>query len=425
MAISTGPLANESTNGTIFKITPDGTFTTLHQFAFNEGTGPTAPLVLGVDGNFYGTSEYGGSSAFSGTVFRITPEGQFTLLYQFCSLANCADGSSANAGLVQGPDGNFYGATFEGGASNDDTIYRITPAGKLTTLYSFRAQANCTDGERPFETLTFGTNGLLYGTTAYGGTNGQGTLFQISLAGKLVTLYNFKGFAHGPAPAPSAMIQASDGNFYGTTYNGGSKSLGSVFRFSQHGGFKTLYTFCSQANCTDGEYPQGGVVQGSDGNLYGTTDNGGAYLDGTIFQINPAGQLTTLYNFCPDPYSGCPDGSVPVAGLFQGTDGSFYGSTIFGGSTPFDGTVFSFSTGLSPFVRANPDFGKGNSSVGILGNNLTGATSVTFNGTPATFHVVSPTYIKAVVPSGATTGAIHVTTPSGTLSTSVAFEIVP
>ena len=420
---------NTSINGTIFKITPDGTLTTLHQLTFNERTGSSAPLVLGVDGNFYGTSEYGGSGAFNGTVFRITPEGQFTLLYQFCSLPNCADGYGANAGLVQGPDGNFYGATFGGGTTNvyngGGTIYKITPTGKLTTIYSFCSLANCADGMSPWETLTLGTDGLLYGTTANGGANGKGTLFQISLSGKLKTLYNLNGFVHGPAPVPSAMIQASDGNFYGTTYEGGSKSAGSVFRFSLHGGFKTLHTFCSDSNCTDGEYPQGGVVQGSDGNLYGTTDNGGAYVDGTIFQITPAGQLTTIYNFCPNPYSGCPDGSVPVAGLFQGTDGSFYGSTIFGGSTPLDGTVFNFSTGLLPFVKAIPDFGKANSSVGILGNNLTGATSVTFNGTPATFHVVSPTYIKAVVPSGATTGAIQVTTPSGTTSSTVAFEIVP
>jgi uncharacterized repeat protein (TIGR03803 family) len=416
-------------SGTIFKITPDGTLTTLHQFTGSDGDGPVAPLVLGVDGNFYGTAEYGGSGSLNGTVFRITPEGQFNVLYQFCSPPNCPDGYNAAAGLVQGPDGNFYGATVGGGTGNiyngGGTIYKISPTGKLTTLYSFCSLANCADGMSPYDGLTLGTNGLLYGTTAFGGANGQGTLFEISLSGKLTTLFNFKGFVHGPAPDASALTQASDGSFYGTTYNGGSKSGGSVFRFSQHGGFKAIYTFCSQPNCADGGNPPGGLVLGSDGNFYGTTAYGGAYSDGTIFQITPAGQLTTLYSFCPQPMSGCTDGSRPESGLTQGTDGSFYGSTIFGGTTSLDGTIFKFSSGLGPLVKAIPDFGKANSTVTILGNNLMGTTSVTFNGIAATFHVVSATYIRAVVPTGATTGTIQVTTPSGTLSSAVAFEIVP
>jgi uncharacterized repeat protein (TIGR03803 family) len=182
-----------------------------------------------------------------------------------------------------------------------------------------------------------------------------------------------------------------------------------------------------------------GLVQGSDGNFYGTTQMGGfiATLCGGIinvgcgvaFQLTPAGEITILHDFCSQ--SGCSDGFSPEGEPFEATNGIFYGTTTSGGNTtgncyPYGcGTLYSVSVGLGPFVEANPNFGKAGRIVGILGNNLTETTSVTFNGTPATFEVVSATYLKATVPIGATTGTIQVTTPSGTLSSNVAFRILP
>lgn len=199
-----------------------------------------------------------------------------------------------------------------------------------------------------------------------------------------------------------------------------------------------LYSFCSLSQCADGETPVAGLVQGTDGNFYGTTYFGGnnnftcnASSCGTLFQITPAGEFTLLYSFCSQ--SGCADGWAPSSAVMQATNGTFYG-TIFAGGVSANGcfgvysgcgTVFSLSMGLGPFVQANPGFGRVGNEVGILGNNLSGTTSVTFNGTPATFTVVSSTFIKAQVPTGATTGTIQAAMPSGTLSSNSAFHVIP
>jgi len=188
---------------------------------------------------------------------------------------------------------------------------------------------------------------------------------------------------------------------------------------------ETLYTFCTQANCPDGAGPFATLVQGSDGNFYGTTIGGGIGGNGgTIFRITPDGTLTTLYTFCKQGYP-CPDGDGPDTPLVQGTDGIFYGGTSQGGRLCQCGVIFSENMGLSPFVEAQPAFGAAGRVIQILGNNLTGTTSVAFNGTSATFKLISSTYIKAEVPSGATSGTIVVTTPSGTLNSNVPFQVVP
>jgi uncharacterized repeat protein (TIGR03803 family) len=462
------------------------TLTTLASFDKTDGRDPgfpAAPLVQGTSGNFYGTTVAGGAHD-EGTVFEMTPAGELHTLYSFCSQPGCSDGAVANAGLIQATDGNFYGTTADGGINNAGTIFEITPAGMLTTRYRFCSQSGCPDGFDPSAGLLQAADGNLYGTTYAGGAFGSGSIFKITRAGALTTLASFNG-TDGAGPDFGSLIQASDGNFYGTTIAGGSNGsicgssngCGTIFRVSPKGELKSLYSFCPKPNCADGEEPFGGLVQGANGNLYGTTGIGGANNYGTIFEITlngklstlhsfdfsdgaypeaalvlgtdgnlygttpsgivtgsggfvfritPAGELTTLYNFCSE--QNCSDGTGPFESVIQATNGTFYGATFAGGTSTNCsggcGTVFSLSTGLGPFVKTVPAAGKVGSKVIILGNDLQGATSVTFNGTAATFKT-SNSAILATVPSGATSGTVQVTTSSGTLSSNMAFYVLP
>jgi uncharacterized repeat protein (TIGR03803 family) len=408
--------------GTIFKITPSGTLTTLYTFCAQsgctDGANPYAGLVQGTNGDFYGTTWQGGSSNLAGcyglgcgTVFKITPSGTLTTLYNFCSESGCADGELPLAGLVQATNGYLYGTTSSGGANGGGTVFKITPTGTLTTQYSFCSQggALCTDGAKPSGALVQATNGDFYGTTFVGGANNDGTVFKIPPNGSVTTLHSFDG-ADGESPY-GALVQAN-GNFYGTTYYGGTVSIGTVFKITASGTLTTLHSFTLHGN------PLAGLVQGTNGDFYGTTY-------GTIFKITPSGRLTTLYMFCSQ--TGCTDGSSSHAPLVQATNGDFYGTTVLGGANDTCpsgcGTVFSLSLGLGAFVETQPTSGKVGSAVKILGTNLTGATSVTFKGTAAVFTVKSASEITTTVPTGATTGTVQVVTPSGTLSSNVAFRV--
>ena len=421
--------------GTVFKVSPGGILTTRHSFCAQtscpDGSEAGAPLALGTDGNFYGTTTTGGANGY-GTVFKITGTGALTTLYSFCAQANCTDGIGPEAGLVQGTDGNFYGTAAGGGVGGFGTVFKITRAGALTTLYSFCPDGfSCTDGLGPVAGLVQGTDGNFYGTTTDGGAHFQGgTVFKITPRGTLTTLYSFCALAScadGYNPFKAALIQGTDGNFYGTTSSGGvHSSTGTIFKITPGGTLTTLYSFCAQTNCTDGIGPYTGLIQGTDGNFYGTTSSGGSNSFngyGTVFKITRTGTLATLYSFCPLGFS-CTDGTSPYAGLVQGTNGTFYGTTSSGGAHD-DGTVFSLAVGLGPFVETRPTSGKVGANVLILGTNLTGATSVTFNGTSATFTLVNSSEIKATVPAGATTGKVKVTTPTRTLSSNVAFRVTP
>jgi uncharacterized repeat protein (TIGR03803 family) len=417
--------------GTVFKVSPSGQLTAVHKFDVTDGLGPNGPLALAADGNFYGTT--GGGTFDCGTVFKITPEGTLITLYNF----NCADGFGPN-GLIQATDGNFYGTTTLGGVYGplEGTVFKITPAGVEEVLHNFTGGA---DGQFPTAGLTQGTDGNFYGTTFSGGANqfcqgqgnqlvGCGTVFKITPKGKLTTLYNFcsqPDCADGVSPF-AGLIQGADGNFYGTTSVWVGTSPGTLFRVTAEGVLTNLYTFCSQLNCADGESPNG-LIQATDGNLYGTANGGGDDNDGTVFKMTLEGNLTTLHSFCSR--RNCNDGSSPIAGLVQGTDGNLYGTASEGGprlcpgtdNIVFCGTVFSLSLGLAPFVETIPSSGKLGAKVIILGNNLTGTTTVSFNGTPAKFKVVSDTEITTRVPKGTTTGPVTVTTPSGTLTSNVPF----
>ncbi len=391
--------------GTVFKITTGGTLTTLHKFVNTDGANPDAELARAFNGNFYGTTSNGGAD-LKGTIFRITPGGTLTTLHNF---SGGTDGASPQAGLVA-VNGSFYGTTFSGGASGDGTVFKITSTGILTPLHSF----DITDGANPSASLVQAINGNLYGTTSSGGASGGGTVFKITPGGALTPLHSFD-IADGSGP-DGDLVQGTDGDLYGTTEFGGTFGDGTIFKINPISGTLTvLYNFDN----TDGANPQAGLTQGTDGNFYGTTSEGGAYGEGTVFTINPTSKLlTTLHNF-----NGT-DGSAPLAGVVQDTDGNFYGTTLYGGIN-LDGTVFSLSVNLGPFVETQPTYGKVGAAVKILGTDLTGATNVSFNSTTAAFTVVSSSLITTTVPNGATTGSVSVTTPGGTLFANKQFRILP
>jgi len=279
----------------------------------------------------------------------------------------------------------------------------------FTTLHSF----DDTDGFEPYAGLVQATNGSLYGATVTGGGGGRGTVFKITTSGKLTTLYTFcHCYDYGPI---AVLVQATNGNLYGTI-PGGLYDDGWVFKITLGGKLTTLHSF----DGTDGAAPIAALIQATNGDLYGTTSNGGSgsctYGCGTVFKITLSGKLTTLHGF------GGTDGTNPAAALVQDTNGNFYGTTPSGGGYGA-GTVFSLSVGLGPFVETQPTSGKVGAAVKILGTDLKGTTSVTFNGTAAKFTVVSKSEIKTTVPKGATTGKVKVKTPKGTLKSNVVFRV--
>lgn len=309
--------------------------------------------------------------------------------------------------LAEGTDGDFYGATYGGGNQySDGTVFKITPKGILTTIYEF----DFTHGAQPYAGLIQGSDGKFYGTTYQGGTWGGGTAFKITRTGKLTVLYNFGEYAYDAYFPVASLVQGRDGAFYGTTsYGGSSANDGTVFKITASGAYTSLHSFVG----ADGSSPSGALVQGIDGNFYGTASSGGANGYGTIFKMSAAGELTTLHDFDGT------DGAGPVM-LVEDTDGTFYGLT---NAPPNKGTVFRLSLSLKQFVETLPNSGKVGTEVTILGTNLTGTTGVTFNGTAAAFTLVSSSEIKTTVPTGATTGKVKVITPRRTLSSNVRFRV--
>ncbi len=392
--------------GTVFEATPGGTLTALYSFcsqtSCTDGSNPSSTLVQ-FEGNFYGTTEFGGANGQGiiyegGTVFELTPGGQLTTLYTFCSQPGCTDGAYPYAGLVQF-GGNFYGTTFEGGANGVGTVFKITPGGTLTTLYSFCSQDGCTDGLEPIAGLIQGTDGNFYGTTLGGGANGAGTVFKITPSGTLTTLYTFcsqSGCTDGIEPF-GGLIQATDGNFYGTTLGGGATGAGTVFKITPSGTLTTLYSFCSQSGCTDGEEPFAGLIQATDGNFYGTTQNGGTSGYGTVFGITPAGLLSTLHSFV------LTDGAYPDGGLVE-ANGNLYGTASSGGSR-FDGAVFSLPVGLERLAKTQPGFGKARANITMHRPNLAGATNLKFGGNAAANFIQRPDLASAAGPRLSGNGA--------------------
>jgi uncharacterized repeat protein (TIGR03803 family) len=362
------PFFTDFGRGTLFKLTPGG-LTTLYDFCVNQNPSncfmnPQGELVQGTDGNFYGTTFTGGSTfcpnvAGCGTIFKVTPAGIFDSLYNFCGGGSpCADGRGPSPLLTQGRDGNFYGTTQFGGINDSGTIFKITPGGTLTTIYSFCPPfpfGGCPDGEQPMGGVVEGPDNNFYGTTSGGGTNiVGGTIFKVTSGGTLTTLYSFCSLKGGPSGCVDGggseawLIQSPDGTSYGTTSYGN----GTVFKIAPDGTFTSLYTFCSQPLCVDGDRPQtAGLFRGPDGNLYGTTAFGGANNSGTVFKVTPGGTQSTLYSFCPqvaDSPFYCPDGATPFGGVIRGPDGSLYGTTRVGGPNSNAGTIFKLALPCNP-----------------------------------------------------------------------------
>ena len=391
----TTPLGGTSNVGTVFKVTPTGSLTVLYNFDVTHGSTPNGGLVLGTDGNLYGTAEFGGASNL-GTIFQITPSGSLTVLHDF---AGGTDGGYPLAPLVLGSDLNFYGTCHPGVA------FKISSKGAFTALGKIPA-----DSIGP---LVQGTDGSFYGTTQFGGTASLGTLFKI-VKKKVTTVFNFDG-THGKYP-DGGLVQASDGNFYGTTPNGGSSDAGVVYQLTPKGSLTVLYSFDS-VHTSGGYEADAGLVDGSDGNLYGSTIFGGSNGAGTLYQITTGGTYTVVSNF--DGTHG--SGAYPTP--LQHTNGKIFGLTKRGGAKG-DGVAYSLNDNLPPFILLNTTVGTVGKTVGILGNGLTGATSVKFNGTAANFKVVSDTYLTATVPAGET-GYVTVATSSGTLTSSKKYYVTP
>jgi uncharacterized repeat protein (TIGR03803 family) len=331
-------------NGTVFKLSASGTESVLHSFGDtkNDGQRPQATLVADSAGNLYGTTPSGGADG-DGTIFKVAVNGDETVLYSFGG--KVADGQNPYAGLVMDSAGNLYGTTQKGGAYAAGTVFELSAGGAETVLHSFYALGLGSDGQNPQGTLIMDGAGNLYGTTPNGGDGMAGTVFKVSAGGTETILYSFDNTTKSDGRTPNAgVIMDNAGNLYGTTTygggNGGGPGDGTAFTLSADGHESVLYSFGGTG--TDGLNPYASLVIDSDGNLFGTTQQGGAYKSGgphgggTVFKLSPTGKETVLYSFGA---AGENDGSLPHAELLVDSIGNLYGTTAAGGAHG-DGTVF-------------------------------------------------------------------------------------
>lgn len=312
-------------DGTIFEVTPAGAQTVLHTFSGSDGQNPQGGLIEDASGNFFGTSVYGGSAGF-GTAFELAANRTESVLHSF---TKSGDGGYPICGLAEDGSGNLYGTTWGGGLTHG-IVFKISSGGSETVLHSF--SDNSSDGGYPTAGLISASDGNYYGTTNSGGSANKGTVFKITSSGVETLLYTFTGGTDGGNPQ-SPLIQGSDGNFYGTTTAGGAHGDGTVFEITPSGTETVVYSFAGGIG--DGSDPAAGLLQASDGNFYGTTNQGGSSGDGTVFEVTPAGLETVVYSFT----GGATDGAAPSAGLIEGSDGKLYGTTSSGGPNDY-GTVF-------------------------------------------------------------------------------------
>ena len=339
-------------------------FTNLHSFTgTNDGANPYAGLVQGSDGNLYGTASSGGLNNL-GTLFKLGTNGALTRLYSF----DGTSGAAPYAALVQGADGDFYGTTYAGGASDLGTIFQFTTNGTLTTLFSFTGTNNPYQGANPGAALVQASDGSFYGTAGYGGwTNasyyghGYGSVFQLTSNGTVGFPAVF-GNTNGAYPA-GGLLLGRDGNFYGTTtwggrgITGGFPGYGTVFKMTPDGTLTNIYLF---TGFDDGGFIYAGLAQGRDGYLYGAAFSGGSASYGTLFKVSTNGAFTPLHTF-----SYLDDRGSPYGGMTEGSDGNFYGTT-YGAYAGFFGSIFSVTPGgaytnLFFFNNAN-----GSHPVGVL-----------------------------------------------------------
>jgi uncharacterized repeat protein (TIGR03803 family) len=413
------------TYGTVYKMTTAGAYSAIYNFCAEGGgcatTGgyPEGGVVLGFDGNLWGTTLNGGKDA-AGTVFKVTPEGVLTLVYSFL---NGEDDSAPYFSVLQGQDGNMYGVSEAQYNTQYGSFFKLTTKGVITP-HPF----DYTNGDAP-NLPVLGTDGNFYGTTDFGGdpTCKCGVIYKATAAGKITVLHEFTGFDRAPYDGErplGILVEGNDGNFYGTTYEGGNNGTnngGVVFKITPEGAYSIIHSFVTVAPTYDGQLPESGLVLGTDGNLYGTTTKGGSAGYGAIYQITTSGAEKVIYNFCT---ISCNDGFVPTTVMVQHTNGKFYGNSS---GNSLGGSVFySLDMGLGPFVRLETWTAEVGATSQILGQGFTGATTVSFNGAVAAkFDVVSDTYMTAVVPAGALSGSVTVTTPAGTLASNRNFLVKP
>jgi len=408
-----------------------GVYTSVYSFCAEGGfcntTGdtPYGGVTLGTDGNLYGTTLGGGACDQGvGTIFKVTPAGAWTKLWDFTAGTACdgytglLDEGAPYYAPFQAVNGDFYGVDQGVYSGTYGIFYMITTKGKLTA-HPF----NYADGANP-NIPTQGTDGNFYGTTQGGGdpTCKCGVVYKATAAGKITALHTFKGYPTDGNRPIGALVQANDGDFYGTTYQGGAYNEGAIFKISASGVYTLLFSLDFASPALLGSYPVAGLTLGTDGKLYGVTEHGGTNNYGTIFQVVPGGDLTFLHSFCS--VAGCPDGIVPETPLVQHTNGKFYGTAS--GNSLCCGVFYSFDMGLPPFTRLPAAQGKVGATVGFLGQDFTGVKSVSFDGIKAaTFKATSDTYLTAKVPAGALTGAVKIVTSVSTLLGSHNFKVLP
>jgi uncharacterized repeat protein (TIGR03803 family) len=407
-------------NGSIFRMSPGGKNAEI-VYAVNSTSGwNAASLILATDGKFYGTGFAG--SGGDGILFSLTPSGTFTVLYQF---NGGSGGVFPVSPLVEASDGNLYGVTDATGNNYQGTVYKYDlSTGLFSTILTFNqdgSQGNTLSGP-----LLQAADGNLYGVAVSGGAYDYGAIYSLTTSGTLLWEYSFGVYAVQP---DGALIQASDGNIYGVTVGGGSGNdfcsfyfgCGTIFMLSNT---DVSYVYSFQGYPVDGYDATAALLEGSDGKLYGTTARGGYDLDGTkdygtLYQITTdTFQYQLLYSFVARV------GWAPYWSMMQHTNGKFFGTTVAGGRYA-GGAMYSLNMGLGPFIALVRYTGRIGQPVQILGQGLTGSTAVTVNGVTATsFEVVSDTYMTAVVPTGATTGPVVVTTPTGSLTSNRNFQIL-
>ena len=412
--------------GKIFKVTPTGVLTFLHTFDLSDGRHPFAPPIQAADGNFYGTTAFGGATGH-GTVYKLTPSGQFSTIYSF----DYTNGTYPYAPIIQGEDGNFYGTAWEGGTSGAGTVFRLTPQGKITTLHSFDFYT----GSYPYSPLVQGSDGNLYGMTEVGGDNNYGAIFKVSPSGKFTLLHSLS-LSDGQFPTVG-LAQGTDGNFYGNAFG----EPGTIFRVTPRGNLTVLHNF----DITGGSHPEVTLAQHTAGVLYGDTFNGGSHGYGAIYSLDA--KLPPYAALVPRAAKVGKSVGILGQGLIGTTAVSFNGlaaqfqvsSDTFLTATVPDGATTGLVTVTTPdgslvskqkflvlpsILSFTPTSGPVGTSVSITGVSLSQTVRVSFGGVGATdFHVNTDKKVTAIVPTGAKTGKIVITTAGGTASSPGVFTV--
>ena len=345
--------------GVVFELNTAGAQTVLYGFPESiGGYGPNSGVILDGAGNLYGATPQGGPVG-AGLVYRMSAAGHETVLYSF---KGGTDGSQPNAGVIRDSSGNVYGTTFNGGTSGHGTVYKVDTAGNETVLYNFMGGP---DGSNPYGGVVRDSADTLYGTTWFGGTAGAGVIYKVDTSGNETVLYNFTG-PPGDARSYSALYRDSAGNLYGVSYAGGTAGFGAVYKLDTSNNYTVLYNFTGGS---DGRYPYAGVIRDPAGNLYGTTEVGGVYYGGVVYTVDTSGNETVLYNF-----TGGSDGDYPNGGLVRDSTGNLYGTTTYGGASGW-GAVYELDTAnnltvlysfAGAFDGANPQAGVVRDSAGNL-----------------------------------------------------------